>query len=982
MQKAVELAPEPDLASGLIILGNLSSSLYRKSNRLADIDISISAFQRSIELTPDDQPVKPQLLSSLVLSLLLRYDHSDVLIDLERGISAQRAAIELMPNGHPHKAAGLNNLGTAILRLFKRNGEMDDLGGAVTAFLHSVDLTPVESPEKSTRLSNLGNSLQERFERSGKLDDLENAILFKRLAVELAPDGHPSKPTWLSNLGNALSSRFRRYGERDDLENAISALRLATQLTPDAHHEKPAQLNNLGDALQCRFDYAGDPDDVQATISLLRVALDLTPSNHRERPKRLNNLGRAFHSRYRRLNDLADLDSAISLQRQVLEITSDKDADRPTRLNYLGVSLHDRSLRSGSVDDIESAITLQRSAIELTSNDDPYRASRLICLGQSLQSRFKRDKTQQGFDEALACFMGALTGRAGHPNQRLRSALYGVAMLHENAQFSSWESSSLAYSRIVDVLPEIVWLGHGVGRRYQEAAKYGSIVSIAVGAAIDAGALQLAVEWLEAGRSLVWSQIISLRTPLDDLREENSQLADRLQEVTLQLQRSSHMSRLDNEHPSFGSSSLNSATASNAVEDAHHRLVIKFDNLLAEIRSHSGFERFLRSPNFASLIQSLGHGDGPVIFLGRGHGPSSSSYALVLFPSGAITPIMLHDLTHQSAQKLCALWVQYLEYNCGRMRAVVPPGSQRLRGGASIFGLVMARLWTWVIDPVLSTLNLTNNGDVSQDRLPHVTWCPTGPLTQLPLHAAGIYDTSQQDRPHVFDHIVSSYIPSLSALARCRKSSSTQTSEPNMLVVAQPGTPGLPPLPGTRRECARLRTILPQPSHVFLEHEEATIERVRTVLAQTPWVHLACHGSQNTVEPTESAFALYDGPLTLSTLMGTIVDNAELAFLSACQTAVGDEKVPEESVHLAAGMLAVGFKGVVGTMWSIGDNEAPVVVEAYYRKLLELRDNGTCEAGQTGAAYALHDAMRHLRELVGEADIVRWAPGPFVHFGA
>ena len=124
---------------------------------------------------------------------------------------------------------------------------------------------------------------------------------------------------------------------------------------------------------------------------------------------------------------------------------------------------------------------------------------------------------------------------------------------------------------------------------------------------------------------------------------------------------------------------------------------------------------------------------------------------------------------------------------------------------------------------------------------------------------------------------------------------------------------------------------------------------------------------------------LYDGPLTLSTLMHTEADDAELAFLSACQTAMGDEGNPEESVHLAAGMLVVGFKGVVGTMWSIKDADAPIIVEAYYTKLLELRSAGAVRAGETGAARALHEAVRALREKVGDKDFMSWVP--FVHFG-
>ena len=135
---------------------------------------------------------------------------------------------------------------------------------------------------------------------------------------------------------------------------------------------------------------------------------------------------------------------------------------------------------------------------------------------------------------------------------------------------------------------------------------------------------------------------------------------------------------------------------------------------------------------------------------------------------------------------------------------------------------------------------------------------------------------------------------------------------------------------------------------------------------------------QDVNDPTQSAFALYDGKLTLSALMGTTAEDAELAFLSACQTAVGDEKIPEESAHLAAGMLVVGFKGVIATMWSIGDEDAPVVAEAYYRKLIEIRNSSTVQAG-TGAAYALHEAVRVLRAKVGEQNIVKWAP--FVHFG-
>jgi CHAT domain-containing protein len=37
--------------------------------------------------------------------------------------------------------------------------------------------------------------------------------------------------------------------------------------------------------------------------------------------------------------------------------------------------------------------------------------------------------------------------------------------------------------------------------------------------------------------------------------------------------------------------------------------------------------------------------------------------------------------------------------------------------------------------------------------------------------------------------------------------------------------------------------------------------------------------------------------------------------MSACETAKGDQKQPDQVVHLAAAMLFAGFQSVVGTMW-------------------------------------------------------------------
>ncbi|KAI0083131.1 CHAT domain-containing protein [Irpex rosettiformis] len=106
--------------------------------------------------------------------------------------------------------------------------------------------------------------------------------------------------------------------------------------------------------------------------------------------------------------------------------------------------------------------------------------------------------------------------------------------------------------------------------------------------------------------------------------------------------------------------------------------------------------------------------------------------------------------------------------------------------------------------------------------------------------------------------------------------------------------------------------------------------------------------------------------------------NADLAVLSACQTATGDETLSdsEEAVHLSAGMLNVGYKSVVGTMWSISDYIALEVMRVFYTATAKQVKSG----GELQLAYVLHEATKGLRSKpVRTNDFLRWVS--FVHFG-
>jgi CHAT domain-containing protein len=249
-----------------------------------------------------------------------------------------------------------------------------------------------------------------------------------------------------------------------------------------------------------------------------------------------------------------------------------------------------------------------------------------------------------------------------------------------------------------------------------------------------------------------------------------------------------------------------------------------------------------------------------------------------------------------------------------------------------------------------------------------VTWCTTGPLAFLPIHAAGCY---KEPHERIFDYVVSSYTPNLGALLVPDQSPAEFRG---ILAVGQPSTAGCQPLPGVLAELEAVRKQAGNGRFTEINGEKATVAATLNAMEEHSWVHLACHASQSASDPTKSAFYLYDGKLDLETLVKKSIKHGGLAFLSACQTATGDEALPEEAVHLAAGMVMAGYPSVIGTMWSIHDSDAPLIAESVYKHLTK----GEVPASGK-VATALHTAVGELRTKIGEESFARWVP--YIHVG-
>ncbi|KAJ7463598.1 hypothetical protein FB451DRAFT_1492996 [Mycena latifolia] len=212
----------------------------------------------------------------------------------------------------------------------------------------------------------------------------------------------------------------------------------------------------------------------------------------------------------------------------------------------------------------------------------------------------------------------------------------------------------------------------------------------------------------------------------------------------------------------------------NQDDAAYRKLNADWVEAVGEVQRKPGFQGFLRPKLMNELRTAAIHG--PIIIL---NASSSKFTALIVTLSEDVQSINL-EMTWQRAQLLVKLlhtlisgssveMSQILTKIQPRDTATEPETSQdRLLGtlenseGNSpdkVFGWLLAELWILIVEPVFRALELKKTNQLPNCRL---WWCPTGPLTFLPIHAAGLYGDNGRDC--VSDYVVSSYTPGLASL--------------------------------------------------------------------------------------------------------------------------------------------------------------------------------------------------------------------------
>ena len=228
------------------------------------------------------------------------------------------------------------------------------------------------------------------------------------------------------------------------------------------------------------------------------------------------------------------------------------------------------------------------------------------------------------------------------------------------------------------------------------------------------------------------------------------------------------------------------------------------------------------------------------------------------------------------------------------------------------------RLYRWLIEPLEPVL-----AEAAPTTLVIV---PDGPLRTIPLSV--LHDGER----FLVERYALATTPGLSLVG-------VATAEPITRVLLNGITApvqGFPPLPFVAEELESIQSTFPSRTYSNEAFVTATLER-EIVAGGYSIVHMATH-ARFEADYRRSFLLAFDDVITMDRLedvMGSqrFTDRpVDLLVLSACQTAVGDERA---ALGLAGVAVKAGARSALASLWFINDESTALLVAEFYRQLAQ-----------------------------------------------
>jgi tetratricopeptide (TPR) repeat protein len=848
---------------------------------------------------------------------------------VERVASASREYLTGTSPSNGGRQDRAKNLVVGLLVKALLNGDKHSIQEAVEAVRWTLQLVEDGGLPDSyaTEISDtLAVVTQSRISNDALLDV---AVEMRVIAVRSESHDDPNHEN-LEYLGDLLVGRFNSRGDPSDLDEAIQAARRAVALAPDGSESWSSPSLTLGTALMLFAVHENDDKALNEAVKVLRETRDKTPPNDPLRLVYLSILSGCLWKLFDRTGAAAVLDEGILAAQEVVQPQFEHTgAVYWTAAANMSLLLWGRFRASHHFEDLDEAIALTARAVEPIpiAALGVDRAISLLNYGEMLAERYAARGDLQDRAAALEALAGAVASGPGAVRYRVEAACFLTKIA---ADSGLWDEALRAMSAAVDLLPLMAPRHFHRVSQQRMLSRFPTLASDGAAVALRKGRASRAIELLEQGRGVVLSYALETRGDVTELRERYPGLADRFDRTRLELDAASVLP------------AGIVLTAKRAEPGLRRRKVSEsWHDLLAEIRSCPGMERFNMPPSAGELADVVS--GGPVVAVNvSGYGTDA-----ILLTSAGVRVVSLPHLKPEAVTAHASAFDDAIRLGSDERATLID--NQRAEGTVRE---TLGWLWDNVTEPVFNALAL-NPARVPGDKLPRIWWMPTGLLSFLPLHAAGHYDSPAG--PSSLDWVVASYTPTLRALLRARRRKPTEPAS-RSLIVALTELDNPRPLSQVMSEANALANMLP--GAVRLIDADASHSQVLENLNSAQLVHFACHGYSDKADPSASHLVLHDQALSVLELNPLHLEHGQLAMLAACSTSRTTAALPDESIHLSGAFQLAGHRHVIGTMWPVADDIARDFATHFYRELLERHDPDT--AGH--AADVLHSTVQEIRK--------------------
>ncbi|KAJ6603420.1 CHAT domain-containing protein, partial [Mycena vulgaris] len=936
---AVALTPPDEVEKLVRRLQNFGLCFKNRHQRLGDPQDYESACKH-LQRAADIDPSVNQRWGMTVMDQVFNTG-----IERDTALGTYRLAVKETSRDHPDFLGHLARLSAALLDRYEQLQELGDLEEGMRHSKTAVDMATTSDPLRANVLFTLSMFFRHRYEIRDHIPDLEAALERAQAAVDITPPDSPELRKRATALARHYLDRYNRLGAWEYHDSFTEYwTKGSSQRGLNQEPEDFESWTFPGDSTMAMYRKFGDTDYRDLAYWHYSCTGQCSPDHWPEHRRDRINLAKWSIETYRSYaqKKIFRLEFAIDISRYLISLTSVNDPHHLESLDILGQALKLRFENSGNVDDLNEAMKVLEEAVQNTPKGYSRRGGYIGTLAEIQYCKFAQGDQFEDLGAAIQLAEAAIDETVD-VDWTLLDHLYRLAEylgVRYNRQqdpkhpkdleraFEIYHRSFTDISR--HILPLVTWAAAvkwaklGRKNRPAESLKAYSTMFYTV--------LPMLL-WLGNPINVHHKVIhkIDITTEISNavsacIDGSNLGLAIELLEQGLAttLQRITQLAPSDAEKLSQLSAKLYDETSRKWRGEAEqHTTATQRNHLLAEIRARPGFEDFLLPRRCEMLLQATQ--GGPIILLNSHEDHYSEP---IHMPLPGDHQFRIKETLHGR--------------DVSRHEEIT-----RLKGNREDM-----LDWVWT--------NILESHGISDGRL---WWCPTGFFVGLPLHAA-----SQ------LDQFVQSYTSTLGILYdHILKKPTDRPARVGIAGLTHNGPQRNSALPGVEKEVTQIVEVVGKSRVEMLMREEATVEAVQKQLQECSWIHLACHANQNLMSPRESCLHLYEGTLSLEVILGLPLPNAEFVYLAARQTAMGDSSLANESFHLGGGFVAAGFRGAIGTMWSMIDEDGPRVAETVYKHLFaegqqpQVRD----------AAKALQLAVRKLRE----AGVVyeRWIP--FIHIG-